>query len=68
MKVAKMTPQARLMPMGMTTCAWVLFSNIVGSTPTKVVRLVNRIGRKRAPPALRTASSRGRPSLRLRLM
>ena len=54
--VAKRTPHARLMPMGITNCACVLFSSMVGRMPPKVVRLVRRMGWNRAPPALRTAS------------
>ena len=68
MKVANSTPKASEIAIGMKKLVAGLGLDMSGTRPTKVVTLVSRIGRNRTTPALNTASSRGMPSRRRRLM
>ena len=68
MTVAKMTPKASEIAMGMKKKVSGLLLNISGTRPMKVVTEVSRMGRKRVTPAATTASMSATPCLRLRLI
>ena len=55
MKVAKRIPKPSEMAIGFRNCAWIARSNISGTSPTKVVSEVRKMGRKRLTPEVSTA-------------
>ena len=66
--VAKSTPQASEMAMGIMNAVAGLSVSINGNSPAKVVVEVMRMGRKRTMPERCTASSTSTPARRCRLM